>query len=193
MLDGKTKQEISVVENQIEAMSREIAALPAVISNQDEYDVTYEVGKKVHALYNHVDKKEKAITKPINDSLKSIRDLFRPFKTQVKSVEDELKARREAFIKAEDAKKAKTEDQILGRVERGTMKEETAVAKLADIEQSAPETRGGMTSVLCVKILDIRAIPEEYLTVNETAIKAAHREGQVVPGVECYYEKRARA
>lgn len=185
-------KEIVEVEDQVGKMSEAIADLPEVITNQDEYDATYEIGKKVGVLLKNIDKQEKAITKPINDSLKKIRDMFRPFKTQVKGVSDDLKKRRQTWIDAE-AKKARVEEErIAKRVEKGTMREDTAVGKLANIEQAAPDTRGGMTSVLVVKVVDIKAIPEKYLTVNETAIKADHREGVDIPGVECTYEKRAR-
>ena len=188
-----TTKEIAHVEDQVSKMDQAIAELPAEIATQEEYDRTYEVGKSVHSLYKIIDKKEKSITKPINDSLKQIRDLFRPHKTRVKNVEDDLKDRREVFIKKQDEEAAKKESQIEGRLERGTMKEETAVGKLAEIEETKAETRGGMTSVLVVKVTNIRELPEEYLEVNESAIKAAYREGKEIPGVECSYEKRARA
>lgn len=185
-------KEIIEVKDQVLKMSEAIADLPAVITNQEEYDVTHEVGKKVGVLLKNIDKQEKSITKPINDSLKKIRDMFRPFKTQVKAVSDDLKGRRQTFINAEEAKQKIEEERIEKRVEKGTMREDTAVGKLADIEKKAPDSNGGMTSVLVVKVIDIKLIPEQYLTVNESAIKADHREGIDVPGVECTYEKRAR-
>ncbi len=185
-------KEIVEVEDQVGKMSAAIAALPEVIETQEQYDETYEVGKKVATLLKNIDKKEKAITKPINDSLKKIRDMFRPFKSQVTEVSDTLKRRRQTFIAAEEAKKAKQESQIEARVERGTMREDTAVGKLAEIEQAAPDTRGGMTSVLRLKVTDIRLVPEQFLSVDEAAIKKLYREGTETPGVECYYEKVAR-
>ena len=77
------EKEIVEVKDQVSKMDQAIASLPAKITNQDEYDATYDVGKKVGTLLKNIDKQEKAITKPINDSLKKIRDMFRPFKTQV--------------------------------------------------------------------------------------------------------------
>jgi len=187
-----TDKQITEVKDQVGKMSEAIASLPAFITTQEDYDATHEVGKKVGALLKNIDKEEKSITKPINDSLKKIRDMFRPFKTQVTEVSNDLKKRRQTWIDAE-AKKAKIEEErIAKRVEKGTMREDTAVGKLADIETAAPDTNGGMTSVLVVKVIDVKLIPEKYLTVNEAAIKADHREGIEVPGVECSYEKRAR-
>ncbi|QDP67626.1 MAG: hypothetical protein Tp172MES00d2C118482111_20 [Prokaryotic dsDNA virus sp.] len=185
-------KEVAVVEDQVGKMSEAVAALPKVIESQEQYDETFEVGKKVALLLKNIDKGEKKITKPINDGLKRVRDIFRPFKTQVKTVSDDLKARRQEFINKEEAAKAKKEEQIEGRVERGTMREDTAVGKLAELEEGAPDARGGMTSVLKVKVTDIRLVPEEFLSVDETAIKKLYREGTETPGVECHYEKVAR-
>ena len=188
----ETKKQITEVKDQVGKMSEAIASLPAVITNQEEYNATQEIGKKVGALLKNIDKQEKAITKPINDSLKKIRDMFRPFKTQVTEVSDDLKKRRQTWIDAE-AKKAKIEEErIAKRVEKGTMREDTAVGKLADIEQKAPDAKGGMTSVLVVKVIDVKLIPEQYLMVNATQLRADYREGIEVPGVEFIYEKRAR-
>lgn len=187
-----TKEITTTVENQIEKMSEAISQLPTIITSQEEYDATYEIGKKVATLLKNIDTKEKSITKPINDSLKEIRNLFKPFKTQVESVSDELKKRRQLFIQAEEAKKQIEEERIAKRVEKGTMREDTAVTKLATIEETKTDTRGGMTSVLRVKVLDIKLIPAEYLIVDETKIKQAYREGVTVEGVECFYEKVAR-
>lgn len=191
-MSEKINQEVQVVENQISSMNEIIASLPAVITTQAEYDQVYEVNKNVHKLLQAVDKKEKAITKPINDSLKQIRDMFRPFKTIVESAKKDLSARREVFIKAEEERKRKEAERVARRVEKGTMREDTAVSKLANLEEEAVDTRGGMTSVLVVEVIDKSQIPGEYLIVDETAIKAAYREGKTIPGVNCKYEKRAK-
>jgi len=191
-MSEKVNQEVQVVEGQISSMSKIVEALPVEITTQEEYDQVYEVNKNVHKLLQAIDKKEKSITKPINDSLKQIRAMFKPFKTVVESTKKDLSARREAFIKAEEERKRIEAERIAKRVEKGTMREETAISKLAQAEEETVDTRGGVTSVLIVKVLDKKAIPEEYLIVDETAIKAAYREGKEIPGVECSYEKRAR-
>lgn len=186
-------KEITIVEEQVVKMSEAITSLPVVITTQDEYDEVFNTGKKVNALLKKIDEKEKSITKPINDSLKQIRAMFKPFKEQVEAVNNDLKQRRQVFIQAEEEKARIESERIAKRVEKGTMREDTAVAKLSTIDETKADTRGGMTSVLRVKVLDIKQIPAEYLEVNESAIKQAYRDGVTVAGVECYYEKVARA
>ena len=185
-----SNKEVTLVEEQVGKCLTETKGI--VISNQEEYDRAVLVGKKVNALLKMIDTKEKAITKPINDSLKQIRDIFRPYKAQVEASKEDITQKMMAYIRAEDAKKRLAEERIAARVEKGTMKEETAIRKLADVEIAAPVTNGSTTSVLRVKVLDIKAIPAEYLIIDEAKVKAAYRAGVEVPGVECFYETIAR-
>lgn len=179
---------LQVIESQVNKCM--VAGQSLVVTNQEEYDQALIVGKKVSALLKMIDEDEKKITKPINDSLKMIRDKYRPFKTQVESAKDEIKNKMETWFRSEEKKKRIAEEKIEARVLKGTMKEETAVNKLANME--TVQSSGGMTSVLKVEIINIKDIPAEYLIANETAIKQAFREGKEIAGVKCFYEKTAR-
>ena len=166
------------------------SAKDIAVTNQESYDQALAFGKKVSALEKLIDAEEKKITKPLNESLKAARDMFRPFKTQVEETKNDIKAKMSEWFTAEEARKKKEEERIAARVERGTMKEETAVAKLEAMEN--PLSSGGMTSVLLVFVTDFPQIPRKYLIVDESAIKADFRAGVEIPGVRCQYEKRAR-
>ena len=163
-----------------------------VISNKEEYEQAVEFGKKVSKLIKMIDTKEKSITRPINESLKEIRAMFKPYKEQAETLKNQTKQAMMSYIQAEEAKRKEQEAKITARVEKGTMREDTAVAKLSTMEEEATNTTRNFTSVLRVEVLDIKQIPAEYLTVNETAIKQAFRDGVEVPGVTCFYEKVAR-
>ncbi len=185
-----TTQEVAVIEEQITKMMDVTSSL--VINNQEDYDRATEIGKKVSKLLKNIDDKEKAITKPINDSLKSIRDLFRPYKSQVETAKENIKKQMADYLRAEDEKRRIEEARIEARLEKGTIKETTAVAKIATLELNATDTSNTTTSVLKVKLVDITAIPPEFLLIDEAKIKQAYRAGVQVPGVECYYEKAIR-
>ena len=162
------------------------------VNSQESYDQALVVGKKVSALLKVIDAEEKAITKPINDSLKLIRDKFRPFKEQVEEAKKSIGEKMSAWVRAEEEKKRIAESRIEARVEKGTIKEETAVNKLAKLEESAPVAQGGMTSVLRVEIVDLKQVPVEYLLLNESLVKSDFRAGKEIAGVKCFYEKVAR-
>lgn len=163
-----------------------------VIKTQDDYDNVVALGKKVSAYIKSIDTKEKAITKPINDSLKQIRDLFRPFKETAEAKKSEIKTVLATFLHEQKQARQREEERIAARVEKGTMRENTAVNKLATLEEQATVTSGTTTSVLRVTVTDIKAVPAEYLIVDESKAKAAYRVGETVPGLEFTYETAIR-
>jgi len=190
MTQQQPTQAIETLKEQEARMLQAVSTI--VIKTQDDYDQVTLLGKKVSAYIKSIDDKEKAITKPINDSLKQIRAMFKPFKEVAEAKKDEIKTVMSAYL-AEEAKKRQAEEaRLVARLERGTIKETTVVNKLATIEAESTVTSGTTTSVLKVKVLNIKDIPEEYLIVDETKIKAAYRAGVEVPGVSCEYETAIR-
>lgn len=181
---------LQVIEEQVTKCL--VAGSALAVTNQKEYDNALIIGKKVSALLKMIDDDEKKITKPINDSLKLIREKYKPFKNKVEAVKQEIKDKMELWFKEEEKNKRIEEERINARLEKGTLKESTAVNKLATLEMNKAQTSGGMTSVLKVKLIDIKQVPAEYLLINESAIKSAFREGKEISGVNCFYEKSAR-
>lgn len=163
-----------------------------IITSQETYDIALEYGKKVSKLLKIIDEDEKKITKPINDSLKMIRDKYRPYKEQVEAVKKDVSGKMSAYIRQEDEKKRIEAERIAKRIEKGTMREDTAINKLAVAEETKTQTNGSMTSVLVLTVLDKSKIPVEYMIVDESKIKDAYRKGINVEGTKCEYEKRAR-
>lgn len=183
-------KELSIIKTQVTKCVS--ATTNIVVTNQEEYDRAYEIGKKVSSLLKMIDDKEKSITKPINDSLKQIRDMFRPYKTQVEEVKTSIGITLNNYLQEEARKKKILEDRAVARFEKGTMKEETVVRKLAEIKQSSTETTGKTTSVLTVKLIDISLVPKEYLLIDESKIKEDYRNGKTIAGVICEYVKTTR-
>lgn len=190
MTSNTPSKELTTLKEQEQKML--IATEGLTITNQDDYDQAVTVGKKVSAYIKSIDTKEKAITKPINDSLKEIRALFKPFKETAEAQKSYIKSVMAEYLQAEAKKVAEAEAKIEARLERGTMREDTAVNKLATLEENKTATTGTTTNVLKVEVLNIKDIPAEFLTVNESAIKEAYRAGQEVAGVRCYYEQAIR-
>jgi len=181
---------LEVIESQVSKCM--VAGQTLVITNQEEYDQALIVGKKVSTLLKMIEEDEKKITKPINDSLKMIRDKYRPFKTQVETVKEDIKNKMTKWFNEEEKKKRIAEERIVARVEKGTLTEATSVAKLVKLQENAPISNGSQTSILVVKIIDIKLIPEKYLLINESLIKEDYRKGIEISGTECSYEKKVR-
>lgn len=182
-------KELSIIKAQVTKCTTVTTGI--TVTNQEEYDRAYEIGKKVSSLLKMIDEKEKAITKPINDSLKQIRDMFRPYKTQVENEKARIASILNDYTRAEAAKKKLAEDKLVARLEKGTMKEETVVRKLAEIE--TPDTTGRTTSVLKVTLVDISKVPAKYLILNEALIKEDYRaNGVQIEGTISEYVKTTR-
>ena len=87
---------------------------------------------------------------------------------------------------AEEAKQ-----KLAARVDRGTMKIETAMRKMDEViepDKTVVTESGSATTVVrkAWRVVDKTKIPLEYLEPNMILIKQAIRAGRFVPGIEEY-------
>ncbi len=132
--------------------------------------------------------RKEEMTRPMMKALSSVRDLFRPFETGLAEAKKTIKEKMLAYqIEAEE--KARVEqERIEKRVEKGTMKTETAVAKIENISKSRVKTN--VRTLVKVRIVDETAIPREWCAPDMGKItEAVLRLGVIIPGVERYEEK----
>ena len=183
-------KELQVIEEQITKCQE--AKTKIVVNSQESYDQALAFGKKANQLLKYIDNKEKEITKPLNDVIKKTRDQYRQPKEQVNTIIKEVKDVMVEYINAENAKKKLEAERIEKRLEKGTMREDTAINKLAVAEETKTVTNGGMTTVLVIKIVDKSKIPMDYLIVDENKIRKDYHAGITIPGVTYENEKRAR-
>ena len=138
------------------------------------------------------------MTKPLNESLKSIRTLFKPHE---EAAERALEAIKKAMLSYDQAKKLaadKEEARLLGRVERGTMRFDTASKKLSQIavQEKTKSSDSGARSTITVtkayRVVDITLVPVEFLGVDMVRVKSSFKAGVPVPGCEEYTEESIR-
>lgn len=143
--------------------------------------------------------KEK-ITKPLNDALKNARDLFRPIEDDLKTGERIIKDKMVDYEAEVEAERAKQAAKLEARVEKGTMRVDTAMRKMDDLEtvdQTIKGTKGSVTyrEVRKVKVVDPTKIPLKYMmderviAAIETAVRTDVLNGTKVDGVEIKIEK----
>lgn len=147
-----------------------------------------------------VKSRKEEITKPLNDALKSARDLFRPIEADLATGERIIKDKMLDYTNEVEAKRAAEAAKLEARVERGTMRTDTAMRKMDDLETVDSTVKGAKGSVNFrevrkVKIVDPKAIPLKYL-MNEKVIDAIRAavstdvlNGTKVEGVEIVIEK----
>lgn len=185
-------KELSVVKTQSTKAYQ--AAQDIVIDSPESYEVALDLGKKIKQVDKMITQRKEEITKPLNEALKSARALFKPLEEATANAEAIVKRKMIGYSqevqKKADAEKAK----LAARVEKGTMKAETAVGKMQDI-QTVDQTvktdtaRATIRKVAKFRIIDEAAIPREYLTPDMTKIRnAVITQRLTVPGVEFYEE-----
>lgn len=170
------------------------AANEMVIASEEDMVKATDVLSKIKSVAKLVKSRKEAITKPLNEALASARDLFRPIEDDATAAERVIKGKMLDWQNAEEKRKRIEEDRIANRVEKGTMKPQTALKKLGEIAPVATTTKGkvGEVKTMLVKkyrITDEAKIPREYLVPDMAKIKEALKAGTVVPGAEAYEEK----
>ncbi len=139
--------------------------------------------------------KKEGITRPLMQSLASVRDLFKPLETNLAEAKRIIKGKMISWQTEEDARIQKEKDRITKRVEKGTMKPETAAGKLEKVGDAPVSTKGDVgkatiREVKKVRVADEALIPREYLVPNMTLItESVLRKGLTISGIELYIEK----
>ena len=185
-------KEVSVVKQQ--ATKALTAAQELAIASQEDMVKATDILSKIKTVGKMIKERKEAITKPLMESLNSVRDLFRPIESNHVEAEKIIKTKMLAWQDAEDKRAEAERAKVAARVEKGTMKPETAVEKMEQI-QDAPVTTKGKVGTVSTKIIkkyrvtDESKLPREFLTPDMGKITEALKAGQAVPGAEMYEEK----
>lgn len=164
------------------------------IDSPESFTEALDMGKKIKQVGKMITDRKEEITKPLNESLKSIRALFKPIEENAQNAEYLIKGKMIEYNREQQAIADKERERLAAKVEKGTMKIETAVRKMDDIK--APEqttrtetARATIKKVPKCRITDENLIPREYLVPDMTKIKnAVVTQRLTVPGVEFYEE-----
>lgn len=167
-------------------IEQEISTLPAapVIENQNDLDAASLVLRRIKGIKNAIEERKKQITKPLMDSLSSVRELFRKYEDGAKAAEASFKAAILSYEATQDANRA----QIAAGVADGTVDLATAIESM-----EKPDAPKGISSrtVTKVRVIDEKLIPRDYLEPNmKLIVEAVLKQGLTIAGVEKYEEKQ---
>lgn len=188
-----------IATKEVEAVKKETAKALQVaeaieITSEEKMQTATKVMSEINSIGKVIKERKEAITKPLNEALKSARDLFRPMEmTQTQAV-GIIKTKMLGYhTKVEEERIAKQE-KIEARVERGTMRMDTGMKKMEDIgvEQKTVKTESGSAqfrTVQKVYITDEKLVPREYLMLNMVLINRDAKAGKAIAGVEVKDEK----
>lgn len=195
-------KEIAVVKSQVSKAIK--AAEEIVVKTDDQMLAAGDVRKKIKVVGKMIKDKKEAITKPLNDALKQVRELFRPLEDGYEQAESLIASKMLEYQKLVDAEKRRIEaeaqkklDDAARDLEAGkiTEKEAEKIEKKVETKlEKAPEVIKKSDSfhtrtVKKFRIVDEALIPREYLFVDEVKIRRAMLANVPVAGVEYYEDK----
>lgn len=185
-------KEVAVVKGQA---SKALAAAQALeIKTPEDMVAATDHLSKMKTVAKMIKERKEAITKPLMEALNSARDLFKPIESNLAEAEAIVKRKMLTYQAEVDRKAEQDRLKLAQRVEKGTMKPETAVAKMETI-QNAPTTVQGKVGAVATRtikkyrVVDESKLPREFLTPDMAKITEALKAGQEVPGAEVYEEK----
>lgn len=190
-------KEVAVFKGQISKI--ESRATEVSIQTQEDYVATTDLLSELKAVGSKITARKEEITKPLNQALKSARELFRPVEDQFARAEGVIKTKLLDYKRMKDEEARKEEARIAARVEKGTMRLDTAEKKLDAVEKVSTTTKGNVGEVQIRKvkkfrIVDEAALPRQYLVPDLVAIRQdAVIKGIAIPGVEVYEEEQVAA
>lgn len=174
--------EVKDVEKKVSPLQEAVSGL--TITSPEDFTIAVELGGQLKTAQKFITEKKELLTKPLNEALKNARDMFRPFETSLDALEKILKGKMLDFKDAEEKKRLALE----ARVDKGTMKSETATAKVQEMTQKTERSETGAKATETYRleyvVTDKAQIPLQFLVPDMVAIKQSFKEGQPVAGVE---------
>ena len=176
-----------------EYMQKTAGLLP--ITSLEENAKVIEYKAELKKLGKEVKEEKEKATKPLNEVLKTVREWWSPLEKLIDERESNLeKLLLDYKHKIEDEARKK-EAQIAARVEKGTMRLDTAERKLDELPkiQTTTHTAAGQVQfrkIPQMRIINEDLIPDEYWVIDLVKLRKDVIAGMVVPGAEKYYEER---
>lgn len=195
-------KELAVVKSQVTKATK--AANEIVVNSDDQMLEAGELRKKIKTVGKMIKEKKDSIIKPINEGLKSVKEMFAPVEADCEAADGIISKKMLDYQREQDEKRRKAEREAAEKLaetnrklEEGKITEKEAEKQVAKVEiklEKAPEaiTKSSdfhTRTVAKCRITDPALIPDEYWVVDEVAVRKAVLAGVVVPGAERYEEK----
>ena len=186
-------KDIEIYQSQADELEKQATNLS--ITSPEENAKAIEVKAKLSKLAKEIKNRKEEITKPLNTALRSIRALWAPLEDAVEMRENAVGRALLDYKSKVDAETRKKEAQIAARVEKGTMRLDTAEKKLDNLPkiQNTTHTTEGQVQfrkIPKMRIIDRDLVPDSYWIIDEVRLRQAVVSGIVVPGAELYFEER---
>ena len=156
------KEEYELVEKQVAPFIESIEGVK--IENNDDYIKYGEVYNSVKAQEKLIKTSKEAITKPLNESLKAARALFKPLEDKLAIAKTSLAKSLNDFKREQDRIAAEKARKLQEKIEKGTIKKpETIMKNMEKIEVAATAAAGLSETTRKVVDIDPSKMKAEYV------------------------------
>lgn len=187
-----TGEELAIIKANATKMEKMIESFQ--VTDDASLNLVSDKIKSVKTLKKMVKEQKERFTKPAQEIIAEARDKFDPIIKQCENAEIVLKQRAGAYMQAQEVKRRDEESKIAARVEKGTMKEETAMRKLEALPETPTTVRTDQGSGLSMRkrrvavITEPENVPDEYWIIDEVRVRreALERDktgAEPIPGV----------
>ena len=187
------QKEVAEYNNQISLVVEKAEGLTIV--SEEDMVVASNVLDEVKKVEKSIVDRKKEITGPLMMALASARGLFKPLEEGHKQAKEIIKTKMINYTVAEEERVELQKSRVVKRVEKGTMRTDTAIKKMEDIGD-APKSFEGTNSktsireITKLRITDESLIPREYMEPNLKKLTEAVLKQKIeVPGTETFEEK----
>ena len=185
------KKDFSLIKTQTSALEKKINSI--TIQDKDNYVDAITLLNRINEMGNLIKLKKELITKPLNQSLKNARELFKPLEDQFLNAEKIIKKKILDYSQSVNKIAQEKEEKIAERMEKGIIKLETAEKKINEVDRINKTTQGSYGKVTIrqtrkVRIVNLALIPREYFIPDMILIRNDALSGKNIAGVEVYLE-----
>ena len=185
------KKGLSLIKTQTSALENKINLI--TIQNKDNYVEAITLLNRINAMGKIIKLKKELITKPLNESLRNARELFKPLEDQFLNAEKIIKKKMLDYSQEVNKIAQEKEEKIAERMEKGIIKLETAEKKINEVDRIKKTTQGSYGKVTIrqtrkVRIVNLALIPREYFIPDMILIRNDALSGKNIAGVEVYLE-----
>ena len=189
-------KELSIVRGQVtKAVS---AAQSLAIKNDSDLGEANDLRAKIKKVGLMITARKEGFTKPAYQAYKMImeeaKSLFGPLEEQYQFAEKVVKGKMIEYHNLVEAKAKAEEAKLAARVEKGTMKFETAIKKVEEIQKPETTIESGKSKATFriekkFEVTDMSKLPIEYHLPDLTKIRQDMYKGIQVGGVKYWEEK----
>jgi len=147
------------------------------VASEDDLKSVAEKIKGVKLLKKFITEQKEKYTAPAKAIIAEAREQYDPYIKVCESAEETLKGRAKTYMLEQERKAKIEEDRIAARVEKGTLKPETAMRKMEALPEVQKTVRSDAGSALrmskrkVAKIENPDIVPDEYWVIDDVRVR----------------------